>query len=535
MKRARALCTTTLSAIILITPDASGTTKNEPPITAPSPSSTDGERDTVHVVIEGDDAETLDAVQRPDSVESPTPDRVLPPLAVEPHAEPEQLNGEATSTKEGDADDSAPAPWDPLAITPEDGDYARFIKGEVKRIVGMNLFGNSSTLPKGYLTLKYDFTNTRAGSRFDEYGKRGPIINPISFAQNGEQIIKANLDVEGHGGGHGFAVSYGILDELDAFFEVPFTFMTLELTPRLDPVYTDEEGKDHTVRPTTVYPSLLGIEDTVGYNAQDFLYDTWPKLGRQSPANAYKGRWLMGDIGLGLMYNYFRNEHLSSAVRTRVTLPTGKVQDPNNSILYATGPAIETGLGGWAVSGTHILDVRLPKFADWFDVILTTELELSYAFPQRRPYPTNFSKPLPVASEIDPDTFVDLSELEGEFTFTPGFGVGWFGQVGVSIYGISLGFAYGVQYRQAAWIDGDDGFIRMAKGLGLVGQSELQSVQVGASIPLLPLYIPASISVSYRKAIAGYNAIVYEDYVQVSVTGALPLGPLVEGRHAGTP
>ena len=291
--------------------------------------------------------ETPSAPQTSDETSEPTDtaDRsedasIAPPLPPK-EAVSEMVRGQESE----DASLEAQEPWDPLAVSPEDGAYVRFIKGEVKRIIGMNLFGLSSTLPEGYLTLKYDFTNTRAGSRFDEYGKRGPIINPISFAQNGEQIIKANLDVEGHGGSHGFALSYGILDELDAFFEVPFTFMTLKLTPKLDPVYTDEEGNEHTVRPTTVYPSLLGIEDTVGYNAQDFLYDTWPKLGRQSPANAYKGEWLMGDIGFGLMYNFFRNEHLSTAVRSRVTLPTGKVQDPNNSILYATGPAIETGLG----------------------------------------------------------------------------------------------------------------------------------------------------------------------------------------------
>ena len=45
----------------------------------------------------------------------------------------------------------------------------------------------------------------------------------------------------------------------------------------------------------------------------------------------------------------------------------------------------------------------------------------------------------------------------------------------------------------------------------------------------------ATISVSYRMAVAGYNAIVYEDYVQVSVTGALPLGPLVRGPHTTKP
>ena len=40
----------------------------------------------------------------------------------------------------------------------------------------------------------------------------------------------------------------------------------------------------------------------------------------------------------------------------------------------AAQKAIETGIGGWSLGASHIMDVRLFKLPPWIDVIFTTEL-----------------------------------------------------------------------------------------------------------------------------------------------------------------
>ena len=72
-----------------------------------------------------------------------------------------------------------------------------------------------------------------------------------------------------------------------------------------------------------------------------------------------------------------------------------------------------------------------------------------------------------------------------------------------------------------------DSFETMARALELVGQSELHAIQVGVTTTLLPLYIPIGLGFSYRKAIAGRNVIVLEDYWQFSVTGLVPIEPFL--------
>ena len=461
----------------------------------------------------------------PEGDEVPEPARA-PEL--EPELEPEEPAREARDAEEqheGEPADDAEEEgegWDPLKIDPDDSWYVRLIKTEIARVGDMDLYGNSAQLPRGYMSIKYDWTSATAGSRYGANGVRGPVINPVRAEVDGVELINADLGLTGEGGGHGFMVSYGIIDRADWFLEVPFTYLKLSLNPVLQEV--DEEG--NRIAPG-VYAKALGIEDTKAYNAADFIYDTWPKLGRAVVATEYEADWLLGDIRTGVSWNYFRNARVSFALIPKISFPTGKVQDPNNSILYATGPAIETGLGGWAMGASHVMDLRLFNLPPWLDVIFTTELGVNYGFTQERAYPTNFEPPLEVATQIDPNTFPDLSDLEGTFEYTPGFSVDWMAQLSVGAPVLSVGFAYGVQFSQTPWMEGDPDFIRMAKSLELVGQSEHHAIQVGVTTNLLALYVPIGLGFAYRKTVAGRNVIVLDDYWQFTVTGLIPVEPLV--------
>lgn len=395
--------------------------------------------------------------------------------------------------------------------------YMDFLWGEIDRIGELDLYGVSSQLPKGYLGVKWDWTTIKAGSRFDADGNEGPAMEPIEFIGNdGQKDISIDLGLNGKGGGHTFQVSYGITDPLDWYVEIPFTYMNIQLSPTVAVI--DEEGNK-------IDPALAAAAgyDPKAYDVETFLYDTMPRLGRPTPATGYKARWLLGDINTGFSWNYTRSKRFSASMVGRVFLPTGKVQNPNNALFYGTGPALDTSTGGWAMGMTHGLDLRVLKYEPWFfDMIVSTELTIAYAFQQRRPYPTNFVPPDPALARLDPATFPDLSHLEGDFDYTPGFSVDWIAGVQMQIAVLGLAFAYGTSFQQAPWLSGDPAFVSMVEGLELIGQQTLRSWQVGASLPLLPL-LPASLGVSYRKAVSGNNAIVFDDYWQVTVQAYAPL------------
>jgi hypothetical protein len=99
-------------------------------------------------------------------------------------------------------------------------------------------------------------------------------------------------------------------------------------------------------------------------------------------------------------------------------------------------------------------------------------------------------------------------------------------QLQFAIFG--FGVAYGIQHMQEPELIGDANFLMMAKGLELLGQQTLEAVQFAGSISLLPFYIPLDIAFQYRKVVDGYNAIVFDDYYQLTVKGYIPLKLLWE-------
>jgi hypothetical protein len=68
----------------------------------------------------------------------------------------------------------------------------------------------------------------------------------------------------------------------------------------------------------------------------------------------------------------------------------------------------------------------------------------------------------------------------------------------------------------------------MVKGLELLGQQTTQAVMFAGSLSLLPLFIPVDLGVQYAHVVDGYNAIVMDDYWQVTVKGYIPVKLLWE-------
>jgi len=423
---------------------------------------------------------------------------------------------------------SAPAAASAESVSTEGG-WSGFLEQEITRIGAMDLYGVTSQLPQGYMSVKWDWGTIKAKNRYNDKRRLGPVMEPIAFTEpSGNEVVNIDLGLKGEGGGHTFQVSYGITDPLDWYIEVPFTYMNVSFNPRVADI-RDKDGnvvKDAQGRPLKVMPkyaNALGATDPATFNECDFLHRTLPALGRPTVATGYKGDWMMGDINTGFSWNIYRTPRFSVALTPRVFLPTAKLPSPNNDILYGTGPALETGVGGWAAGFTQGYDVRLFKWSYWIDIIASTEFTTSYAFPQQREYPTNFVVPSSAAQALDPMSFPDLSDLEGTFTYTPGWSIDWTVQLQVQLAILGLAAGYGRTYMQEPELLGDPDFVRMARGLELLGQQAMEGIQLGASISLLPLYIPLDLGLQWRKVVDGYNTIVMDDFFQITLKGYLPL------------
>ncbi len=403
------------------------------------------------------------------------------------------------------------------------GWWGRFMDKEIGKIGGMDLYGVTSQLPQGYAYIKWDWGIIEAGSRYDNRRKKGPVMKPIQFTQDSdgdgidEKLISIDMGLQGKGGGHTFQFSYGIIDALDWYIEVPFTYMNLKFRPKTQII--DDDG--NRVAPSLA--AVLGIDDPKTFNAYDFNKDLLPILGRPSLDTTYTGKWLLGDINTGFSWNIFRNRRFSIALTPRVYLPTGHQPSPNSNLLWGTGPEMEAGIGGWAAGFTQGYDLRIYKYSYWVDIILSAEVAMSYAFPQEREYPTNFPVPNPMAVALDPTAFPDLSHLDGSFTYTPGFSVSALMKLGVQVAIFGLAAGIGVQHSQEPELNADYAFVQMAKSLELLGTMQQELFQLGASMNLLPFYIPMELGFTWTKDISGYNAIVFDNFFQFTLKTYFPI------------
>ncbi len=423
----------------------------------------------------------------------------------------DDIEAEAGAEAEGDSP-GLPGGWGENATG-----YRGWLVSELERLGDYDLYGVSAQLPAGYLKFKWDYGWLSADSRFNGQGERGPVLNPLQFDLNGETQIDVLLDVTGGGNGHTFQSSYGITDPFDWYVEVPFTAMNLNLNPTVRPV--DDAGNYIG----EAAAGLLGVTDRAAYNAETFLYETLPALGRPAPAVGYDGSWLLGDINTGFSWNFFRNSRFSSALTNRVFLPTGHIPSAETSLTYATGPQPDIGIGSWGVSSTSGYDLRLFKHSYWVDIILSQEIGFGYFFKQQRDYPTNFVEPNPLAAQLDPATFPDLSHLDGSFEYTPGFNTSWSSQLNIQLAIFGIGVGYGWRYSQEPVVDGDPDFISMVNAMELFGDQAVNEFQVGLSANLLPLYIPANIGITRRVIVGGRNTLAWSNFWQFSVEAFVPM------------
>ena len=391
-----------------------------------------------------------------------------------------------------------------------------FVSGEQRHIERLDLYGSTAQLPQGYLGFKYAWSQLKADQRYNGKGELGEIFPPLEFALSGETQLSADLGLTGGGGSHEFMVSYGITDNLNWYIAAPLYYMNVSINPALNDV--DDEG--NKVGATAA--GLLGVQDRKAYDGGDLLYDTFPALGRPTPAARFQGDWLLGDINTGFSWNYQRGKHFSSALVTRLYLPSAHIPPSNQNLFFGTGPEIQVGVGSWGLGLSQLHDLRIVKSKD-FTLVASSEVAMTYYFEQMREYPTNFTTPTAFATALDPIAFADLSELEGEFGYTPGWGLSGGVSLNASYKALSINAGMMTQFAQKPMLTGDPAFLGMVDSLELVAEVSAQTAQVGALVSLLPLSIPATVSLDWQRVIGGRNVIVYRDFYTARVNFFLPL------------
>lgn len=392
--------------------------------------------------------------------------------------------------------------------------YKKFFEKELNELGKEDRYGVTAQLPKRYFSVKWDYSQMTVDSRFNDKHVKGPAIAPI--AMPGGYL---DLGLNGYGSGNVFQASYGILGNFDWYFELPYQSMHV----RIDPKFLDSNKMPVTNPrdPTdTAYAGRMGIAK---------LYEFIPQLGRPVPALKYDADWVLADINTGFSWNPWRTDRISTSLTCRVFIPTGRVANANANLTMATGPEIDVGVGSWGLGFTNGWDFRIFKYKYWVDIILSSEFSMAYYLPQKRDYPTNFTtEPNNSLLQMfnDPNVFAqfpDLRHLEGQYTYTPGFGISWMGQLQMQVAIFEFNFGYGVIHSQEPEIQGDWKFQQMVRSLQLLGQSTVQAVQLGASVSLIPLMIPVNIGFSWRKMVDGYNSLAMDNYWNVVIKVFIPM------------
>ena len=203
----------------------------------------------------------------------------------------------------------------------------------------------------------------------------------------------------------------------------------------------------------------------------------------------------IGDIELGLRYQYLKTEKWRLAFTGGVRFPTGEKDDPDDLTSYPLG------------SGAYGILFRLNNdYTGIKDVVLNATLRYDLILPDHETLriPDSVYEPITRNIENVDRDIGDVAEMEvsGAYTFSKGFNV-------------TLDYKYGFSLKDA--VSGDKGFAYES----LEDETDYtEHVFLGTlSYSTLPLYlekkfpVPITASVSYRNRFAGSNNIFKSQYI----------------------
>jgi hypothetical protein len=403
--------------------------------------------------------------------------------------------------------------------------YVSYFDRKLEELSNAPIWGLTAQLPKGVLKLRYEWNPARADSYFDADGELITLLPPIEIRDvpaPGERIL-VDPRVSGSGAGHTFQIGYGFTGNFDMFVELPFTSIETDLDLR---ILRNGQPADRIT--ATVFQNYITSN------------------GRPLPGSEFDGTFDVGDLQAGVSWNFVRTEHFSASIAPRLFFPTGTQANPNNELPFLLGPEIDRGTGAWALGFAHTFDLRPVRW-----LIFNLELGSTYRFSYER----ETASWLPItdcrriqdparraalgcgavaydrAYDLEQSAILpDLSGLDRTYTVEPT--ISYRVQTGfiVEIIPIPFQFAYNFERQEAPNIRatgaGDSGpaFERLVDQLALFEASELHTIGMGVSLPLFPLYVPATVTIGTKWGVAGKNAIRLKANYSLAIETFFPIG-----------
>ena len=397
-------------------------------------------------------------------------------------------------------------------------DYNALLDQRAAEAEGYEIWGNTFLPPAGMWGFQYKYNIIKSDSRYDENGKKGPILAPVD-------ILGGELDLNPRGSAvaHKFAFLCGLGKGWAFAIECQMGTYDLEFDVDYRPPTTDEAKiAAFAINDLLPFFGLIPPDQVPTEKFTESLEGLWQTielLGHPRPVLVQEDKGLkMGDLSLAVGCNYYRTKHISLLGAVKFSFPTGHTADPNSALTFALGPDLDVGVGSYGFEFGHLVDFRLPEPLDW--IMFATEVYYSFYTKHKRKSPTVFTKPNEniitildwAGTDVGP-YFPDLSRMESEYEYLPGSKVRGVFQILPTLFGI-LPLSFGIQanYTNGSEITTNTPeFVQYINAIGLLADSWSVEGWAKITLGLFPLKIPATISAGFNQPIAGKNALILED------------------------
>jgi len=361
--------------------------------------------------------------------------------------------------------------------------------------------------PRGTLGLMFRYNHHRVDSRYDQDGEMQDVIETMHFLDPlnpGSRLFKLEPDYHGRLQQMEFRSAFGITEDVGVYVTLPLQRAELWL--------------DMTFVPGTI--SNIGVR-----NRED-LYQMLELLGRPRPRKYYRSKtWEMGDIHGGVYWNFHQSESLSMTTLVRGTLPTGRLAEPSESLIYGLGPQIDVGQGSYGLGFSQRVNLYPLKQYRWIGLMLEASYDYLTEGKRRRPkWLTPDPDVLREAQLLDMDlSYLPIERSEEDYYYvTPGSQAEAHAGLFFSFAYLSTGIGYHFSWQQEADLNEADDLEEMFDTFDAYSASQRHQLGLLIAVPMRWAYLPGVINLSYWHDIAGRSTLVQEDNLSAQLNLFLP-------------
>jgi len=401
-------------------------------------------------------------------------------------------------------------------------------------IPGLSHAGSAEVLPKGIWAVNMDYTHYIPWTK--KFDKNGDVVDAASdfngvlgtnlfpdlalFETPPFNIASPNIGTSMVSFKYRYErvntlVSYGITDKLSAGVKIPYIWYKNDVTTALDSTNANI-GKNPAFNPAQppslanppFIPVAIGGQTLTSEDVQDILGGgLFINGGLAIPGFGFKRieSWSQegfGDIEAGLKYQYFSNKDWRLAFTGGVSIPTGKVDDPDNLVDQSFG------------SGSYAFLFRVNNdYIGIKNLILDATFNYSLSLPQHRTKRIITDPHQPIAVDKEEVRIVPSGAFELEASAQYNF---------ESIQGFGANLLYNYKKMADSSVKGKNGHHIPALEAETGGME--QYYIVGVSYSTVPLFlkkkfpVPFVTYLSYRDKFAGNNSAFKTKYVNFGFT-----------------